>query len=126
MAYVTPTKVDFVKRFPSFARVDDSVIESALLEASRRVDDTWTEEDFALGRMLYAAHVLTLDGHGSGYEAKAAAQGILGFQSISSGGVSVTTRSGASGSSLDTTSFGQRFYELLSRNMGGGIMVANG
>lgn len=113
MAYVVPTIADFKARFPRFAAVSDAVVQSALDEAALAVDDTWASQaDFTLGRLLYAAHVLTLDGQGTSTEAQ-----LAGFNSIKMGSLSLTLekRSGDS-SALEATSYGRRFLALLGTN----------
>jgi hypothetical protein len=120
MAYTEPTATTFVARFPRFTSVDDGVIGSALTEAESWVDESWAEADFTLARMLYAAHSLTLDGHGTGAESETFAAGAGGFKSMKSGGLTLDRFDRAKGStSLETTSYGQRYLELLRRNKGG-------
>lgn len=125
MSYTAPSVSDFKSRFPAFASVADGVIETGLSEAGQLVDNTWnTQEDFTLGRLLYAAHVLTLDGHGISAEAEMAANGLLGFDSITSGKLSVKRASGdAGGSPLMQTQYGRRFNEVLLRNRSGPRIV---
>lgn len=124
MAYTAPTEPEFIARFPRFAAVDIAVVESAMTEAAARVGENWIEGDFAMARMLYAAHVLTLDGHGSGAESAAAAQGALGFRRMKSGNLELERFSTLSGGSteadlLDSTSYGRRFRQLLRRSFPG-------
>ncbi len=80
-----PTSTDLTTRFPAFADVDPTVLDHTLAEAAIRVDPSWTPGDYPLGVLLYAAHVLTLDGFGTGAEAALAAAGALGFQIMRSG-----------------------------------------
>lgn len=122
MAWPAPTPVEFKARFPAFAAVDDDVLQSALDEAALQVDETWVSEaDFRLGRMLLAAHILTVDGLGTGAEAESAAAGALGFKVMKSGGLSLerfsASESGAGDSGLSVTSYGRRFLDLLRRNI---------
>jgi len=124
MPYAAPTANGFVDRFPRFQAVGTTEINRALTEAARRVDETWTEDDFQEARMLYAAHVLTLDGHGEGAESEIAKAGAMGFRSFRSGSLSLD-RSDAGGGMLGQTSYGLRFLELMRRNCGGPV-VANG
>lgn len=123
MAYTAPTASDLKARFPAFAAVSDDVVSSALTEAARMVDETnWLEGDFAVGRMLYACHALTLDGFGTSTEAQLASQGALGFSRMKSGMVEIERATGPasnSASTLTATSYGKRFRELLQRNVGG-------
>ena len=68
--------------------------------------------------MLYAAHLLTLDGLGTGAEAAMAAAAALGFQSMQSGSLQLTarTRTRRGKSVLDETTYGRRFAALLKVN----------
>lgn len=133
MTHVPPTPDDLKTRFPKFAGVTSSVIQGALDEAARVVDDTWQEDDFRLGRMLYAAHVMTTDGHGEGTEAQLNAEGVGNFQSIKLGSLSLSqfdrdTASRTGNAFLDQferTTFGQRFLALAAR-YGGGPIIVNG
>ena len=52
MAYLVPGASDLKSRFPVFAGVDDGVVEACILEGARRVDDTWSEDDFAPAILL--------------------------------------------------------------------------
>jgi len=117
MAYTAPSAADLKARFPAFSAVDDTVVDSALGEAARKVDETWTEADFAQARMYYAAHVMTLDGLGTSREAK-----LLGFKRIKVG--SLELERGGDGSvagDLASTTYGKRFLDLVRCNFGGGI-----
>ncbi|WP_343711904.1 DUF4054 domain-containing protein [Inquilinus sp.] len=121
MAWNPPTPADLKARFPAFAAVSDSVVQGALDEAALQVDETWVSEaDFRLGRLLLAAHILTLDGLGTGAEAEAAAAGAMGFKRMKSGRLELERFSaadaGGDGSVLGSTSYGRRFLELLRRN----------
>jgi hypothetical protein len=71
---------------------------------------------------------MTLDGLGTGTEAQLAQSGMLGFQSITSGRLSVSRAADGSsgsgsahGSTLDQTQYGKRYREVLYRNNGGPI-----
>lgn len=132
MAYVAPTPADLKARFPKFAAVDDAVIQTALDEAARQVDETWLEGDFAMARMLYACHVMTMDGLGAGAEAKGFANGTNDFKVIKSGALTLERGSSSSSSGgggnpaydlLMSTSFGRRFAGLLQQNQGGAIVL---
>lgn len=121
MAWTAPTAADLKARFPVFVAVDDVVVDGALAEAALQVDESWVSEaDFRLGRMLYAAHVLTTDGLGTGPEAVAAAQGTLGISRMRSGTFEIQRATAASGTAasgeLGTTSYGRRFSDLARLN----------
>ncbi len=127
--YTAPTPANLRSRFaPRFNAVSTEQIASALTRAARMVDESWTEGDFVEGRLLYAAHLLTLDGLGTGAEAQSAAAGTTGFRVIKSGSLSLergAQGSGASASGLNATAFGQQFRQLLALNVGG-VRVASG
>ena len=111
----TPTA--FLTRFPAFAAVATDTLASALAEGATRVDGTWTPGDYPLGVMLYAAHVLTLDGFGAGAEAAVGAAGAFGMQSFQAGSLTLSRRAGnASDGVLGETTYGRRFLALLKVN----------
>lgn len=122
MAWTAPTAAEFKARFPAFATVDDAVVNVVLAESALRVDDTWVSEaDFKLGINLLTAHILTLDGHGTGAESESAKAGALGFKVMKSGGLTLerfaASESAANGDQLSLTSYGRRFIDLLKRNI---------
>jgi hypothetical protein len=123
MAWVSPTATEFKARFPAFASVSDAVVNVVLAEAALQVDETWVSVgDFTLGINLLTAHILTLDGHGTGAEAEAAAAGTLGFKTMKSGNLTLerfsASESGSvSGDALSQTSYGKRFIDLRRRNV---------
>lgn len=120
MPYEVPAPADLKARFPALAGVADAVIAVALAEAQGRVDRSWPENDYQPALLLYAAHVLTLDGHGTGAEAEMARAGASGFQSMKSGSLSLDRGDGfsatAGGSDLAQTGYGRRFLEMVRRN----------
>lgn len=128
MAFVVPTISTFLGRFPTFQGVDNETLQQVLDESAARVSTNWSEADYTLARMLYTAHILTLDGIGTGVEAKIQAQAAGFFQSISTGSVSINRGSnfgpGKDDSLLSTTTYGMRYRELLRRNFAG-IAVVN-
>ena len=129
MTFTVPTVPDLKAAFTAFTGVSDVAVQFALDEASCVVDDCWgTQKDFTLAYLLYTAHALTLNGHGGGVEAKLAAQGLTGFDTIRSGELSVTRKSGVnspdSEGSLDSTLYGRRFIEIRDRLFAGPRFVS--
>lgn len=112
------TPADVKARFPGFAAVADATVQTALDEAALLAGADWTSApDARLGRLLLTAHILTLDGQGSGAEAAAFAAG--GFSRMRSGALELE-RPGIAGAEpglLGSTSYGRRFLELLQRNV---------
>ncbi|MGO4127788.1 DUF4054 domain-containing protein [Inquilinus sp. YAF38] len=112
----SPTPAELKARFPGFAAVADAVVQTALDEAALQVGGDWASQaDLRLGRLLLAAHVLTLDGQGSGAEAATAAAG--GFRRMRSGALELERIAEAGPGALDSTGYGRRFLELMRRNV---------
>ncbi|KMO40162.1 hypothetical protein VQ02_08505 [Methylobacterium variabile] len=108
----------FRARFPAFAAVPDDALAGALAEAASRVGAAWAPADARLGRMLYAAHTLTLDGLG-GPEAELARAGALDLKGFRSGTLHLERRDApaeALPGTLGLTSYGLRFHEVMRRN----------
>ena len=121
MAFTVPTADSLKSRFPSFDALDDATIDYALAEAAAQVDDSWlSQADFTLGRLLYAAHILTVEGRGTGAEAKVAG-GLAAFKTIKSGALTLTRSDEAEavGGGIETTTFGKRFVRLQGLNRSG-------
>lgn len=123
MAHTPATVTDFRGAFDfvSLAGVSDVHIEQALSRGEVRVTGWAIESDAQLGAMLYAAHELTIAGLGSGADANIHAQGLSEFQTIKSGGLTVsrTTQGGQGGAtdSLQQTRFGKRYLQLARINV---------
>lgn len=122
MAYTVPSAATLKARFPRFAAVDDATVDALIVEAQRNVDESWTEGDYPMGLMLMAAHLMTLEGLGTGTEAEIASEGVGDYRSIRSGSLSLERfdNGGASASGLlGSTSYGRRFKALAAQNVGG-------
>lgn len=120
MAFTAPSSSDLTARFPRFAAVPGASIDVYLTDAERLVDESWMEGDFAMGRMLYAAHLMTLEGLGTGAESEQALAGASGFKVMKSGALTLERFDRKDGAtSLDSTSYGVRFKGLQRRNKGG-------
>jgi hypothetical protein len=129
MAYTDATADDLKTAFPRFADVEDDTVTYWLTRARRHVDESWTEDDFAMGQMLMAAHLMTLNGLGTGAEAEMAAAGVSDFKSVRSGAFSFTRgdgHTGAASGSLGSTSYGRQFAALARLNVGGPRVMATG
>ena len=112
--------------FAAFCDVSDQHAEQALERGLDYVSQDWVcESDYQMGQMLSAAHLLTLAGLGTGAEASLAQEGLLGFTSIKSGGLTVSRQAtgggsnGSGGEDLNLTTFGKRYLALLRRNRAG-------
>lgn len=124
MAYVIPTAAELKVRFPEFSAVDDTVVDARIEEAARMVDETWTEGDYALAIMLYACHIMALEGLGTGPDSQANTGQMANFQTIRSGQLTLTRGSyshggGDTGDWYASTRYGSRFWRLLKLNKGG-------
>ncbi|KMO28723.1 DUF4054 domain-containing protein [Methylobacterium aquaticum] len=121
----TITPDAFRARFPAFAGVSDAAIAGALAESGPRVGANWPAAEAALGRMLHAAHTLTLDGQG-GPEAELARAGALDLKALRSGTLHLERRdppAEAAPGTLGLTSYGRRFHEVMCRNSLGVAVV---
>lgn len=122
MAYTDPDADELQAAFPRFAAVEDETVEFWLERARRSVDQSWTEGDYAMGQMLLAAHLMTLQGLGTGAESEAAASGTGEYKTIRSGSVTLERFEQASGGAqgeLGSTSYGRQFAALARQNVGG-------
>lgn len=123
MAEITPDA--FRARFPVFAGIPDGAVAGALAEAAPRIGTAWPAADASLGRMLYAAHALTLDGQG-GPEAELARAGALDLKALRSGTLHLERGdppAEALPGTLGLTSYGRRFHEVMRRNSVGVAVV---
>ena len=115
MAYVAPDADTFQLRFPVFASVDDAAITPILALAARKTDSTWIADDRAEAEMLYAAHILTLDGFGDTREAA-----LTGFVTVTGGSLKQDrSQKGEPAGAFGSTTYGQRFKELMKLNVPG-------
>jgi hypothetical protein len=117
--YEVPGAAYFVERYPRFANASGAAVQDALDEAAEQVDETWLARDFPRAVMLYAAHLLTLRGQGSGAESKLHGDGLSGFQSIRSGALSLDRGTPGPTDPIKSTSYGQQFAELRRKNFAG-------
>ncbi len=114
--HAAPTADDFRLKFPEFEDLPDVQIDALIAEASRSVDETWTEGDFANAVLYLAAHF---------NQAATDALDTPGGQSIVAehfGPISVSYgRAQVSGkdnpSIYDSTEYGRRFLSLLKKNI---------
>ncbi len=129
MAYVRPTSAQFKIRYPAFATVTDELIDLVMLDAP--VDESWLESDYQKAIMLYAAHVLTTEGQGTGAAAEVVAEYGQGVTKLKAGdteiqfaGAAAAGSSGA-GTTFGATIYGQQFAELCQLNQGGPIVAGS-
>lgn len=129
MAYTQPDADQLQSTFPKFAAVDDAVIETWLTEARRDVDSSWCEDDRAMAEMLLAAHLMTLEGLGTGAEAEANAGGMAGLKSVKSGTFQFSradSETESAAGTLGSTSYGRRYLEKLEKNRSGARVTPTG
>lgn len=128
-AYADPSSATLKAAFAKFAGVADATVEFWLAQARRQVDQSWTEGDYAMGQMLLACHLMTLEGLGTGTEAQIAAEGLGDFSSVKSGQFSFTRKEGdsaAAAGSIGSTSYGRRWLMLAKVNRGGARLTPTG
>ena len=129
MAYSEPTATELKAAFPAFSGVPDDTVAYWIDRSASSVDESWTEADYPMAKMLLAAHEMVLNGLGTGTEAQIAASGLTGVKSMRSGSLSLDFGDSASVSATGgfaATSYGRRFAELLKRNRGGALVTPTG
>lgn len=129
MSYTQATADDLKEAFARFDAVASAIVEYWLTQARRRVDASWTEDDRAMGEMLLACHLMTLEGLGTGTEAEIASAGMGDFKSVKSGQFSFTRSEGdntAAAGTIGSTSYGRRWRDLAQINRGGPRVGATG
>ena len=129
MAYTDPDADDLQAAFPAFAAVADETVEFWLTRARRQVDTRWTEDDYQMGQMLLACHLMTLQGLGTGAEAEAAAQGTGDYKTIRTGSVTLERfdrDNNAAQGTLQSTSYGRQWLALAKANRGGPLIMGTG
>lgn len=130
MAYTSPTFDGFKTAYPRFAAVEEPVFNAYLAKAVAKVGENWPESDYTEAQELYIAHLMTLEGLGTGTESKLAADGLSGVNSIRSGALSVGFGSAvkdayAAFGALGSTTYGRRFIDLAKANFGGPVSARN-
>lgn len=115
MAYVAPDKATFLASFPAFAGLADAPYllwsGQAVLVTGARETELGAQIDVAT--MLLTAHYLTQQGLGSGAEAEAYAGGMSGYSEVRSASLSLKRADGADMSGYRSTSYGQRFFDIM-------------
>lgn len=114
MTYIAATPLDVKTRYPSFAGVDDAVIQFWLTDALRFVSESWIETDRAPAEQAYAAHQLALQGAG---QEDALPRGVTQFRS---GTFAASISDEASTDDiLKRTRYGEDFITLRKRSFSG-------
>jgi hypothetical protein len=101
MTVLAPDQDAFLTRFPEFADYDGDIVDAALEEAARWVDDSWLDGDFQIAIMLLAAHILFVGGGDS----------IAGSTTLKIGPFTESFKAGGD-KWADASSYGQRFIQL--------------
>jgi len=131
MAYTPPTKADFIAIFPAFAAVEDAAYTFWSTRAARVVNglQACLADDADLAAMLITAHLLTLQGIGSGAEAEMAAQGASGFKRIKSGTIDLERADNTPAAGMGeygATSYGQQVWPMLKACVAGPRVTGTG
>lgn len=130
-AQLLPT---FSARYPAFATLDSGLLMAVLEEAVGNVDDRWIAADQDQAAMSYAAHILSLEGHGGlSVRVGETALAVSGpVDSVQVGDVRTTFSDksrvavqikAGQGPSLLETPYGRRFIELRRRSFPDAVTV---
>lgn len=107
------TAVSFKTFFPEYAGESDAFVEFRIAEAMRKVDDSWLPADVDLATLYLAAHYVTVSVQqresGTG---QVVTSERFGPMSISYG----SAQQPGSYSDLSSTTYGERFLELVTLN----------
>lgn len=128
MAYDLPTAAELKLRYPAFAAVADDTVTYWIEDATRSVDTSWSEGDYAPALMSLAAHNMALTGLGA--EASALASLPAGVTRIKSASFEAAFTDAAANArasgSFDATRYGQEYLLLLRRNKAGPLVSNTG
>ncbi len=116
-----PTAVSIKTRFPEFADVTDANVEFAIEEARLEVGSNWTV-GYDLAIVYLVAHYVAAAVAASD---RASAGGEIASESIGRLSVSYAQSSSAEATHADksSTSYGQRYLDLLQKNFGGPVVI---
>lgn len=131
MTYAPPDKATFLALFPSFAAVEAAAYAFWSDRAGRIIDpmQDCLGADTDLAAMLVTAHLLTLQGIGTGAEAEMAAQGASGFKSIKSGTITLERSDSTSATAMGeygATSYGVQVWPMLRACVSGPRVTGTG
>lgn len=117
MPYATPTAAELKARYPAFVDVDDTLIDSVIVDAERNVDESWIEADYQPAVMALAAHLLVEEGAtGRDVEfAGAITSSKLGDAQDTYSGLTAAQAAGE----YSSTTYGRKFMQLRSLNCQG-------
>lgn len=132
MAYVIPTAAALKARYAEFSGVPDERVTAYITDATRSVQETWLERDYAPAIMLLAAHLMLSEGAiavAAGGSSNITTVGAIKSKTVGEVSVTYAGVSGAAGGgSGDAEGFSSTFYGLrflaLRRANFAGPMVA--
>lgn len=114
MPYTVPTAAELKERYPAFAAVYDAIVNFAIVDAARNVDEGWLESDYQAAIMALAAHILVEEG-ATGRDVEFAGAIIsskLGDAQDTYSGLAQSQMTGE----FNSTSYGRKFMQLRALN----------
>lgn len=124
MTLVVPTATSIKMRFPEFVMIDDPVVEFAIEEAALEFGDgsNWTSgANIALSYLVahYVASAISrASSGGDGVE-----DGEIASESFGRLSISYVSKANVVAADKSTSSYGQRYIELLAGNFSGAIII---
>lgn len=131
MAYIPPDHATFIGIFPALAAVteDQYAFWSAQAVLITEPIEGCLDARMDLATMLVTAHLLTLQGIGTGAEAEMASQGAGSFKRIKSGTLELErgdASSGGEGGLYATTDYGRQVWPMLKGCLSGPRVTGTG
>lgn len=132
MAYVIPTAAALKARYAEFSGVSDERVTAYITDATRSVQETWLERDYAPAIMLLAAHLMLSEGAidvAAGETSTMTTAGAIKSYAVDGVSVSYAGVSGGAGSGLmdgeglSSTVYGMRFLALRRANFAGPMVA---
>lgn len=112
---------DLIAVFPEFGAVPTTSIQYWLNRSV--LTSTWGEDHATI---LYACHLMAVNGLGAGLTSELAADGLTGVSKVTIGPMTVELAKSSEGEGLESTRYGRQFKPLLNANKGALTASSNG
>lgn len=116
MPYTTPTATELKTRYPAFASVSDTLVDFAITDANRFVDDSWFEDDYQQAIMALASHILVTEG---ALGDATNTTGLVKSEKLGDASVTYADVTGYSGAAMElaTSAYGRAYLRMRQVNV---------